>query len=195
MVKNLFEKRIMIIATILIVLGFLFTMFIIKPGVIGYATYQRIKNSDYTLEDYGYDIRELKSELLVSNTNLSSCTMISEKLLAGMERQSDKFSECKSELSALGINFNFSIKQYEESIGKLETDLREKNNEIIKLIIEKQEEITSLETLHDLLVRNIANNICCKAKVDNPDINHYKIEDNKILCVEEGILRISCFGS
>jgi len=71
-------------------------------------------------------------------------------------------------------------------------DLDQKNEELDKLINEKQEEIDDLRLQYDLLAENLANNLCCKAKVDNPGISSYKIENNMIICLEQGGLDISC---
>lgn len=192
MIKGLYEKDDIIAIITVIILGLMLIIFVIKPSATGYATYQKIKSLNYTLEDYGKDIQELKSELLISDTNLSSCDAFSKKLLAELEKYSDKFSECKSELGALEIDFNFSKSQYEEIIKDLKADLDKKEEELKELKYEKEKEINDLELKYGLFVKNTANNICCKAKVDNPDINYYRIENNKIICLEEGTLSISC---
>ena len=177
---------------ILILFGILFVALVIRPAIIGYATYQKVKNSNYTIEDYGEDTSKLKSELLISNTNLSSCNEFSEKILFEVEKQSDKFSECRSELSAVKVNLNFSKKEYEETIKEFEEKLKASEGEINSIISEKENEANDLKVQYNLLAQNTANNICCKAKVDNPDIRYYKVEDNKIICLEEGALDITC---
>jgi len=142
---------------------------------------------------------------LVSNTNLSSCNEFNKKLFDELEKSSDKSYECNSKLGALETNFNFSKSKYEETLKTLGDELKEKNEkieelkdqgdkELTELRNEKEEEISDLNLKYELFVQNTANNICCKAKVDNPDIKYYKIESNKIICLEEGTLSISCFG-
>jgi len=195
MLEKLHEKNKLFITSILIILGIMFTLYIIWPSFIGYSTYKKVKSSNFSLEDYGKNIQELKLKFLVSQTNLTSCTAFNEKLLIGLDRYSDKFSSCNSDLRFLEMNFNFTENRYEELIKDLKADLKEKNRELNKLIFEKQEEINGLESQHNLVIQNVANNLCCKAKVDNPDINYYIIENNKILCMEEGTTSISCFSS
>ena len=189
--KAFYTKNRIYIA-ILILFGILFVAIVIRPGIIGYATYQKVKNSNYTIEDYGEDISKLKSELLISNTNLSSCNEFSEKIFVEIEKQSDKFSECRSELSAIKVNFNFSKSRYEGIIKDLEADLDKKDNQIDELEGQKEKEIDDLRVQYGILAQNAANNICCKTKVDNPDIKYYKVEDSKIICLEEGALSITC---
>jgi len=173
-------KRNIILASI-IVIAIILLIFIIRPGIIGYTIYKQVKESNYSVEDYGEDIQDLKTKLLVSDTNLSSCSAFSKELLTELEKYSDKFSECNSELNALKTNFSL-----------LRADLDQKNKELDKLINEKQGEIDDLRIQYDTLAENLANNLCCKAKVDNPDIISYKIENNMIICLEQGGLDISC---
>ena len=157
-----------IIASIIVLI--LLILFAVKPSIIGYSVYQQVKDSNYSIEEYGKNIKELESQLLIANTNLSSCSEFNKKLLDEFTKYSDKISECKSDLDALKVEFNLSITEVEK----------------------RKEEISDLKLQYDLLAKNLANNLCCKARVDNPDIKYYKVEDNKIACVEEGILEISC---
>jgi len=164
-----------IVLALIIVIVIILLIFIIRPGIIGYTIYQQVKESNYSVEDYGEDIQDLKTKLLVSDTNLSSCSAFNKELLTELEKYSDKFSECNSELNALKINLSLL-----------------KNEELDRLINEKQEEIDDLKTQYDALAENLANNLCCKAKVDNHGISSYKIENNMIICLEQGSLDISC---
>lgn len=224
MIKRLSKKDTTLILTVTILL-ILFVVFIIRPSIIGYGTYQQIKTTNYSVEDYGEDIQDLKSQILVSNTNLSACTTFNEKLLSELEKYIGSFVSCKGELDALHINFSLVMERYKEIIQGLTVELEKKNKEISSLedeneeeinelidekdkeIIalknekdkeisalenEKDNEINDLELQYSLLAENLANNLCCKAKVDNPNIDYYTIENNKILCLEDGTLTISC---
>ena len=41
-------------------------------------------------------------------------------------------------------------------------------------------------------VKNMANNLCCKAKVDNPGIKFYIVSNNKIVCTVDSGEPIIC---
>jgi len=178
MIEEKLKRNVIILSIVFVVM--ILAVFI-KPSMTGYSIYQQVKESNYSIEDYGENIQDLKTKLLVSDTNLSSCSAFNKELLTELEKYSDKFSECNSELNVLKANFSL-----------LRTDLDQKNEEFNKLINEKQEEIDDLRLQYDALAENLANNLCCKAKVDNSDIISYKIENNKIICLEEGGLDISC---
>jgi len=178
MIEEKLKRNVIILSIVFVVM--ILAVFI-KPSITGYAVYQQVKESNYSIEDYGEKIQDLKTKILVSDTNLSSYSAFNKELLTELEKYSDKFSECNSELNALKTNFSL-----------LRADLDQKNEELDKLKNEKQEEVDDLRLQYDALAENLANNLCCKAKVDNPDINSYKIENNKIICLEEGGLDISC---
>ena len=164
------EKNTIFVVIASIILLILLILFAVKPSIIGYSIYQQVKDSNYSVEEYGKNIKELESQLLIANTNLSSCSEFNKKLFGEFTKYSDKISECKSNLDALKVEFNLSITEVEK----------------------RKEEINDLKLQYDALAKNLANNLCCKARVDNPDIKYYKVENNKIACVEEGILEISC---
>ena len=72
-------------------------------------------------------------------------------------------------------------KQDQETINSLNNDLDT-----------KQIDYQNLEEKYLALSRNTANNLCCKMKIDNPDINFYEIQNNKIICLEGGTKFLDC---
>ena len=173
--------RNIVISTLTILFVFFIAIFMIKPSIIGYGVYQQMKNTNYSVEDYSKNINEIESKLLISNTNLSSCIFFNNKFSTELGKCLDKFSECEAEKTFLKINYNSSSKEYEAIIKSLEESLEEKNKEI-----------SDLNSKSDILVKNLANNFCCKKKIDNPNIDSYILENNKIICLEQGTLKISC---
>ncbi len=164
----------------LVILSILFIFlifFVIRPAIVGYTTYQKVKDSNSSIEDYGKDIQELESRLLVSDTKLTTYSEFNKDILNNLDIFLDKFSNCKNELSDLKTEFDLSKEEYEE--------FRKEYDNLEKEYKEFREE-------YDLLVKDFANNLCCKAKVDNFNIDSYKVEDNKIVCLEEGELKIEC---
>lgn len=170
-----FKKIATLVSSILLIV--LIIIFIIRPNMLGYGIYQQIKSSNISIEDYEKKVQELESKLLVSDTNLSSCMSFSDKFSTELGKCLDNFFECEEDK----LNFSISISNYEETIKNLQDSLSEKN-----------QEIDDLQNQFDILVNNMANNICCKAKIDNPNINSYILENNKIICLESGELKISC---
>jgi len=195
MLEKLHKKRTIYTAIISIILLALLIKFIIQPSIIGYSTYQQAERLNYSLEDYGNNMKNLESRILIFNTNLSSCIELNKKLWLEFEKYSDKFSECKGNLDALRMKSDLTSENYEEDIEDLEKELDKKNEEINELRFGREKEIRDLELQHNVIIQNVANNICCKAKVDNSNINYYRVENDKIICSEGGTLGISCYDT
>ena len=192
MLMEFYRKNKVLAVTIVIVCGMLLFALIIKPIVVGYTTYQKAKAYNYSIDDYGKNMQELKDRLLVSSTNLSACVDLNDKFSAELEKYLDKASECAGSLKALEINSSLSENEYENHIAKLQQDLDAKSKELNNIRNDKDAEINNLKSQYDLLAQNAANNICCKMKVDNSKIKYYRIENSKVLCLEEGTTAISC---
>src|SRR3989344_2111093 len=143
------EKNAIFVIMTSIILLVLLILFAVKPSIIGYSVYQQVKDSNYSIEEFGKNIKELESQLLIANTNLSSCSEFNKKLLDELTKYSDRISEYKGELDALKINFTFSAAKYEKIINDFNID-KEK----------KEEEISNLKLQYDLLAKNLANNLC-----------------------------------
>jgi hypothetical protein len=56
----------------------------------------------------------------------------------------------------------------------------------------EEEKIIEIKNEYDLLAQNLANNLCCKQKIDNSNIKFYSVDNNKINCLEIGTLEINC---
>jgi len=202
---SVFDKNVsltVVLSCVVLLLVFLI-VFVIKPGVVGYTIYQEIEGSNYSVEDYGKSLEEIRLELAASQTAESSCDIFSERVLESLSNSSDKLSACSSALSALEVSFNLSAIRYEEIIQGMEEDYTssvlqldasydEKMQDVDDQYEDKQDEISTLMKDYAGLAENTANNLCCKAKIDDPDIAFYAVQNNKVVCLEEGILALSC---
>ena len=199
MLKSLFKENKILLIAVFIVIAFLLFIYVIKPSVIGYILYYKVRSSNYTVEDYGKNIQDLKTQILIYSTHLSACSEFNKNLVLGLENKFNELTECKSNIFFLELNFNLTKNKYEDSINNFENKIEEinkgieeKNKELDKIKDKKEAEISELRIQHSILAQNTANNLCCKQKIDNPRINYYKIENNKMICLEDGALAISC---
>ena len=200
----LFENKYKIVMIVgFIAISILIVEYILGPSIIGYNIYQKVKSSDYTLEDYGKNLKQLENNLLFLSANLSLCKENNNQLLSALNINEGKYSECKTKLGILEVNYNLTMEDYRRKLENLNIELERKNKEVetlkeeknaaVKEIIDKEEEkISILKTQYELLAKNMAYNLCCKAKIDNPKIKFYKIENDRIVCLEEGTVAITC---
>lgn len=145
-------------------------MFFARPIAIGYSVYGQIKQLNQSLETYTNNLHELRSNLAESTSNLSSCYEFSQQLLSNLQQSNNDMLELKEKTSLL----------------------RQDNKELGQTIADRDAELGKVKENFDALAANMANNLCCKTKVDNPEIKYYRIEGNKVICLTEGTIRISC---
>jgi len=182
-VKTDKPKRNLLIAIVIIsmIAVSLIGIFIIRPSVIGLVTYNNLKKSNQSIEDYGKSVQELESKILTYETNLSSCVSYNDKLFGELKTYTVSINECNNKLTTVQMNYN-----------TLKNGTDDKIFELQEQITLKDESITRIQADYDSLAQNTANNLCCKAKVDNSNINSYKVENNKVVCMEDGEKNISC---
>lgn len=178
------KKVIIILTSFAVVLAVL--LFIIRPAVTGYAIQQQSKGQNGTVAESATAateklIQKLQTQLLATDANLSVYKTVNDKILTRYQTCSNDHADCKSELSALKTTHRFLQETWEATVKRLESEIEENEKELEKR-----------QAQYDLIVRNTANNLCCKARIDNYNIKHYSVQNNKVVCLEEGVLNITC---
>ena len=170
----------------------LIAIFIIRPSVIGYNTYLTLEKSNYSIDSYGLTIDDLNSQLIEVNANLSSCNTYYNKVLTVSENCWNELSACNININTAALALDYAEKNCQNNIAQLEKELAEKDNELYLTKANYTQEITNLNLQYENLAKNIARSVCCKEKVDNPDIRYYAIVNNKITCIKDGELELVC---
>ena len=196
MIKIINNNYKVLLGTALIIMSMLLVIYVLRPAIVGYIAYQKAKSLDIPLDEYGKDISELKTDIKIRDANLSVCYDLNKKFLGNLNKFVEDYSDCRAEVGSLRANYSLTLQQSEIYFKTLINQLDEENKKIseeLKLLKEQKDlAIDELKNNYELLAKNTAINLCCKAKVDNPKINYYKIENNKVLCLEDGTLPISC---
>jgi hypothetical protein len=200
------------IFSILIILIFIFVSYslIIKPTITGYTTHKAMEKTNLTIDAYALSLTELQNEIAKQKTNLSSCYTFNKDLFEHLEKNinqqlefysqltlaNDELSEKKEYINKLSIESQ-NLKQ-EITNQKIEL-IKDCENQIIELKKNSEEEVIKIQkkynnTLSDYqnLATNTANNICCKSRVDNPQIDSYTINNNRIICASQAEFKINC---
>ncbi|MEK6905842.1 MAG: hypothetical protein AABX24_05565 [Nanoarchaeota archaeon] len=198
-------------AILVVVVGLIvLAIFVIRPALLGYGIYQRAEASNLTVQDYAQNMQQLNRDLEVTKTNLSSYSTFTGALMAQVDKKSDELIECKVALERIQLNVEVAQKQVaekeievatvksetEKTIDQLVTEktaaLEQEKTVCESSLVEKETEVGEVQAKYDTLVKNTAKSICCKVKVDNPQINFYDVVDNKITCLEQGTNQLSC---
>ena len=180
-----------------VVMGLIVILFILsKPAFIGYRMSQEFKDIEMTPSEVLARITSYKSDLKVTETKLDACTIAGDKLIDDLASEKDESFTCNQAIDELESDYSQQIKQLNlELISVNESADQRVIDEISLFEVQLSNANLATESLqrdYEDVVRNSANNICCKAKVDNQDIDSYIVSSNKVVCTTGEDKRISC---
>src|SRR3989344_7890673 len=193
------------------ILGLLvLAIFVVRPAVLGYGVYQQAQSSNLSVQDYAQDMQQLSRDLDVTRANLSSYSTFTGALLTQVEEKNDELTECKVQLERVQSSVEETQRQVADKDAEIAKIKSENQNTINQQVTEKtaalelekvtcesslftkEKEVGEVQAKYDQVVKNAAKSICCKAKVDNPQINFYDVVDGKITCLEQGTNQLNC---
>jgi len=199
------------LAIIAAVVGLLLVaLFVIRPALLGYGVYQEAQSSNLSVQDYSQNMQQLNHDLDVVKANLSSYSTFTGALLAQVDQKNNDLTECKVELERIKIDVEQAQKQVadkekevtdfqgkmQQSIDQQVSDktgaLEQDKTACQDSLTKKETQVGEVQAKYDQLVKNTAKSVCCKMKVDNPQINFYDVVDNKVTCSEQGTNQLNC---
>ena len=206
--------RILILVAAVLAVSFL----IVKPGVLGFGVIDDSNLTNQSAEGQKDSTENLKSlskqELIIEleklKTNFSSQELFSGALIAQIDETNDELTDCKVENERLSgekeelendlQEKDVEIAEVEEKkqlaidlrVQELTTSLAGEKDTCVQSLSAKEAETILLQEEFDEFVKNMAKSVCCKAKVDNPNINAYEVSENKLVCLESGTNTLSC---
>ena len=190
----------------IVILLLLFSLLVVRPGLIGYGIYQDVQNSGYSLDEFAQNVQFLNAEIDNIKSNLSLNEEFLQMAKGEASVTKEELISCKSDLKDLEKKILFcedSVRDKEEIIDsiddKISAAVEEQTTEIntakdlcLDSLTAKEEELVVSETKYNSLVTNVARSICCKQRVDNPEISAYDVIENKIVCLSSGSKPLSC---
>lgn len=179
---NLKHKQTLLIGIgVSIIILILLIAFVIVPAVKGYSMYKQMKKAGYTFEEFGTEIDSLNLELDSTHNNLTLCITangnLAQQAKTAIKEKADAETEIKSLQDQMQVQEN-----------KLKSDMAD----LREYYEEKEQECSDIEDDYDDFVGYMANNYCCKQKVDDSGIDSYQIEDNRVKCSKGGGEQLSC---
>ena len=216
---NFDRKKIFLLALSILII---FTaIFFIQPAITGYNIYNEIQDSDLTINDYGKNLKTLEFNLETAKNNITITDEFRQKTKEEYNQISDDLTICLTKSSQLEADLEHATKSKEnelqiiqekldwknEKLEDLEKETNEDFNQKIEQVttdlelqrIECQANLTNnnnqvedLENQYNQLIKNSARSICCRQRVDNPDIDSYKIENDKIVCSSNSDKLLEC---
>lgn len=194
MVSVVFRKRAdpaVIAALVLVGVVFVSVMvLLIRPAITGYSVYREIQHTNASVKDYTQNFAELES--MIGNQPDLDCPDVDKTLLGEIEKYSDKAASCERRLAGVKSNASNAYTLHQFELSRLKDDLREAEKELREKESVVDSKVKQVNEDFDELAQNAANNLCCKARVDNHAISHFRVEDNMIVCLEQGSKKIVC---
>jgi hypothetical protein len=203
------HKRVIFIISLFFI-SILSFFFVIRPSIIGYTIYKDISDNNLSIDFYSSSIGDLKEQILIKDVNLSSCYGFNNELIMLAEKNSDKsfklydsLLKCNSDLKVKENEINNYLSLIVEDKNKCDSDKNSLKFSYENMLNDLKKEFSisndilkddsrKLKQDFDNLAFNSANNICCKAKVDNNLINSYIVQNNRIICNVDSELKINC---
>lgn len=175
---------------------------VIRPIIIGYSIYSDFKAQNSTKEVYKESFTDLNDQLMVITADKNSCEKYKTLLQKSVDNLTGQYQVMitESELSKTKLELsNAKLESELESVKAILEATKNTNNveqKTLKNQLEdEKEKLIQSQNLYQKLAENAANNICCKQKVDNPDIDSYDIVSDKIVCLSGGSNSLACFTS
>ena len=171
-------NMLLLIAVLLLVV----VIVLVKPALLGYQVSKQFKDVNKTASEMVKSVENLRSDLTIAETNLESCEKLKGEYSESLVTEKEKNFNCQQDNDKLILDHQQEIRKLQNELNITISDYNKKKallkNEKQELI----EERDMYKESYDDLSQKSANNICCKAKVDDKEIDSYIIVDNKIVC-------------
>ncbi len=182
------------ISMLLIVVIFLIIIILImiKPTLLGYKLSTQFDEMEIEVSEFMKELELVKSNLIITETNLKTCKSLNQEYFENLAEEKNIGFQCGQEKNELESKYRQLQTEYTFNISKIKSEFEQKKNEIQINLTQYKTKYNELKTIHDEIVSNAAYNMCCKAKVDNKDIDSYIISNSIIICTVGEEKKITC---
>ncbi len=177
---------------IIIVFLIIILIIMIQPALVGYKISKQFEEIGMEVSEFMKERDVVKSNLLITQTNLESCKSLNNDYLGNLAAEKNVSFYCNQEKNELQSRYNQLKPEYDFNITRIKSEFEQKKNEIESNLTRFETKYNELDALYDSIVNNAAQNICCKAKVDNKEIDSYIIANSRIVCTTGEKDKISC---
>lgn len=138
---------------------------------------------------------KLKTDISSFSSNLTSCYDGTASLTTSLQLCKSDTALCQADLAKLSANKTVAEQACLNEKVSLQLSLsasEAKAADLNQTLSETAANYDNLKKQYTSLASNAANNICCKSKVDNPNLKFYNIESDKISCSESSGTALGC---
>lgn len=192
--KKSIAKKANRITTLLVLLAVCtgIIVMLVRPALTGYTISKQFDEMNVPVSDILNRIDDLKAQSLLADANLSSCMSTNEDLLQMLTSEKNATFDCMRQNNLLTLELQSMEKEYDNNITSMEDEYELNRAEIQAELDAEKDKCSKFEEQYTPIIKNAANNICCKAKVDDKNIDSYIISNNRIVCTIGEENEISC---
>tara|TARA_Y100000310_G_C20672387_1_gene811024 strand:- start:1395 stop:1931 length:537 start_codon:yes stop_codon:yes gene_type:complete len=178
----------MVIAILLVIT----LLVVIKPAMFGYKLGKQFEEIGIESSNFLTGMASLESGILVLETKLDSCKNLNENYLNEITDEKNTTFSCLEEKKRVESMFEQLKNEYKFNLTSVvsehENERTEAELELNQLKIESE----GFKERYERLIENTANNICCKARIDNPKIDSFMISNDRVVCSIGEEQKIEC---
>lgn len=179
---------ILVAVVLLIVLG----VFLIRPAMQGYKLNSQFKEVGLTSGAILKEIDDLRSKTLISETKFSNCEDLKNNYVQKISKEQNKTLKCEDEKKSLELKVQMIQTEYSSNMTRMEQEVEQKKIAVELEVEQIRRDMQALKQDFNKTIINAANNICCKQRVDDQNIDSYTITNNKIVCTSGVGEKINC---
>lgn len=169
-------------ALIIIILLIITLLIMIKPALTGYMLNKELEELGTSAGEFLRKIDLFNSEIIVLKTNIENCQNLNNDYLQQITDEKENLFLCQEEKRKIQSEFEQLENEYEFNLTRIMQEQEEKKSQAELELNQLKIEFDEAEKRFDRIIQNAANNICCKNRIDNPDIDSYTISEGRIIC-------------
>jgi len=186
------QKYLVLGGIVVIISLILWISLLVKPATVGSAVLSDFEDTGNNALEILSQLEFINSELSISNKNLESCQLLNDKYLNELTSEKNKTFVCLEENRKLQTDFDRLSQEYEFNISQIISENEGKMSNAELELAKLKIDFKNLQSRYNNTLQNSANNICCKQRVDNSDIDSYRLSNDKIVCGVGEANQIQC---
>ncbi len=125
-------------------------------------------------------------------TKLNSCSNLNDGYLKDITDEKNTTFSCLEEKRRVQSMFEQLKNEYQFNLTSVISEHEDEKSEAELELNQLRIEFEEIKTRYESLVQNTADNICCKARIDNPKIDSFIVSNDRVVCSIGEERKIAC---
>jgi len=170
----------------------LMVILLARPAVRGYQITKEFDPTEISLTDLIKELKSAESQIYLINSSLIASGALLQECNVKLATQANSAlvsknlaTDRESQLKLLKQSQDFNRSSFEKQCQDTQKTWQ-------RLLDQTKTQLSELEQKYDEIIKNSANNICCKEKVDDKYIDSYIVFNSHIVCTHGSDKKIQC---